>query len=87
MSKSDKSQGESSRIKANLLERCSRTREAERIEVNKNPSVTRESQDPSASISSAGINAESRLSVVTINMKKRKKLIFLCMPCRSSVTG
>lgn len=77
MSKKDRSQGEAMWLGANLVERCRRAIETETIDINQNPSVTGESEYPSASISSTGINAENRLKTVTMNRNKSKKLFFL----------
>jgi hypothetical protein len=77
MSKKAKSQADASGIEANLVEGSRRAIEAEITDANKNPSVTNESEAPSPSISSAGINAESRPSAVTMNINKSNKWFFL----------
>jgi hypothetical protein len=43
------------------------------------PSVTNESEDPSASISCTGTIAESRPSAVTMNINTRKNLFWVCI--------
>jgi hypothetical protein len=66
-------------MEVNLIERCRSVTGAERSDVRRSLSVTRESKAPSGSKSSAGINAESRPNVVTMNMNTRKKFFFLCI--------
>ena len=79
MSRKDKSQGEASGVDSNLVEEYRSATEAERQDINNSPSVTRESQEPSASIFSTGINAESRLKIVRMDTHKRSQLPFLYM--------
>ena len=77
MSKKGRSQGEAMWLGANLVEKCRCAIQTETIYISKNPSVTKESKYPSASISSTGIKAENRLKTVIMNRNKRRKLFFL----------
>lgn len=77
MSRKDKSQGDASGIEINLVERWRRAKKVETTDAANIPSVTNESEDPSASISCTGTSAKSRPSVVTMNRNTRKNFFFL----------
>jgi hypothetical protein len=80
MSKKDKSQRVASGADANLVERWTREMKGETTDVAKIPSVTNESEDPSASLSCTGTIAESRPSAVTMkNINTRKNLFWVCV--------
>lgn len=87
MSKKIRSQGDRMLLGAHLVEKCRRAIETERINISKNPSVTRGSEYPSASISSTGIKAENRLKTVIMNRNKRRKLFFFSISTGAGSIG
>jgi hypothetical protein len=77
MSRKDKSQGDASGIETNLVERWRRAIKVETTDAANIPSVTNESEDPSASISCTGTNVERRPNAVTMNINTRKNFFFV----------